>query len=319
MTVPAPAFHPIELSVLRVNKLKPFDIFIHLGGDYLLYSRAADLFTEQVRRTLLDNRVLVIYVAVKDEDLYQQYIEHNLSAIVADPDIPPDKKSAVVYDSGRYLMAQLFSAPRAAMINRTRKTVGSVVDMILRDHAATRQLIRITEFDYYTYTHSMNVGIFGIAFTRELVPGISRAELNELALGFFLHDIGKSRIPEKMLNKKEELNDEEWALMRRHPEFGSAILEREGGYSRQIAQIVLQHHERIDGSGYPHGLRGNRINLFSRICAVADTFDAMTTKRCYQNAFTTFDAMEYIRDNMLQMEFDRDFFERFVRMFSAHW
>lgn len=319
MAIQPDAFRPIELEVLRINKLKPFDIFIHLGGEYLLYSRAAELFTEQVRRTLLDNRVPAIYVARKDEDLYQQYVEHNLPEIVADPSIPPEKKSSVVYDSGRYLMSQLFSAPRAAMINRTSKTVGAIVDMILRDHAATRQLIRITEFDYYTYTHSMNVGIFGIAFARELVPGLSRAELNELALGFFLHDIGKSRIPAEILNKKNQLDDREWALMKQHPEFGYEIITREGGYSRQAAQIVMQHHERIDGSGYPRGLRGDRINLFSRICAVADTFDAMTTQRCYQNAFSAFDALTYIRDNMLRMEFDRDFFTRFVRMFSSHW
>ncbi len=310
---------PIDLAVLRLDTLKPFDIYLRLNpgpNQYVLYSRRGTLFTAKVRDSLLSNNVTTIYVTEEERDLYQEYVEDNLCYIIRDEKVAPEKKSRIVYDSSKYLMAKLFQTPRADIIHRTRKTVDNIVDLILSDSLATNQLIRITEHDYYTYTHSVNVGVFSVAFARDLVKGLTEKQFHDLGLGFFLHDIGKSTVPIEVLNKKGPLSEDEWQLMKQHPEAGCKMLEQAGLFSRDTAQIVLQHHERIDGSGYPHRLRGDRINVFSKICSVADIFDAMTTRRSYKLECSAFDALTTIKEDVLQKEFDRDFFKKFVMLFA---
>ena len=310
---------PVDLNVLRIDKLKPFDIYLKTGKrwqGFVLYSRRGSYFTERIRQTLLLNGIATIYVPEKNRDVYQQYVEDNLQHIIKDKNIPPAEKSKIVYDSSRYLMEQLFENPRANMFSRTKKTVNNIVRLILSDRETTTNLIRISEYDYYTYTHSVNVGILSVAFARELLKGVTEQEFYDLGLGFFLHDIGKSLIPLKILHKKGSLNEEEWAIMKTHPEMGYKILEDTGFIKKESALIVMQHHERGDGSGYPRGLMGDDIHVFGKICSLADTFDAMTTKRCYQRAYSAFEACNIIKENIIHKEFDKDFFSKFIRLFS---
>jgi HD-GYP domain-containing protein (c-di-GMP phosphodiesterase class II) len=251
-----------------------------------------------------------------DRDQYQQYVEDNRPQIMRDPAIAPQKKSRIMYASSTYLMEKLFDNPRADMIARTKKTVRTIVDLILSDEKTTRQLIRLTEFDYYTYTHSINVGIFSVAFTRSLLQGVSERTYHDLGLGYFFHDIGKAKLPPEILNKPGPLNEEEWKIMRTHPECGARLLEQSGLFNADTIGIVMQHHERPDGTGYPRGLRGDSIPVSSRICTLADVFDAMTTRRCYQAEFSAFEALTIIRDKVLTRETDREFYETFVRLFG---
>ncbi len=313
---------PINLHVLRIDKLKPFDLFLKVnsGGNqhYVLYSRKGTYFTNKIRENLIQNNIETIYVPEKHRDIYQQYVEDNLGDIIKDADIPPEEKSEIVYDSSKYVMERLFENPRAEMISRTQKNIHNIVDMILSDRQATHQLIRITQYDYYTYTHSINVGVFGVAFARELMQDVDESYFYKLGLGFFLHDIGKSQLPIDVLNKPGPLSEDEWNLMKTHPEKGYKILQDSGYMNKETSIIVLQHHERADGSGYPKGLSGESIHTFAKICAVADTFDAMTTNRCYQNPCSAYDSLNYIKNSMLKEYFDQEFFEKFVFLFAPN-
>jgi len=311
-------FIPIDLAVLRLDTLKPFDIFIKTGRDgepYVLYSRKGQCFTDKIKQNLLLNKVATIYVLEDVRDIYQEYVEENLQYIIKDKAIPPTKKSKIVYESSTYVMEKLFENPRADMISRTQRTVNNIVSLILSDRKTTRQLVRITDHDYYTHTHSVNVGVFSVAFAKELLPGLSEEEFFELGLGFFMHDIGKSLIPIEVIHKRGPLNEEEWKIIKTHPEKGYQILEKAGFMTDVSAKIVLQHHERVNGSGYPRGLRGDEIDIYGKICSVADIFDAMTTERCYQKASSAYDALDLIKHKMFK-EFDYDFFSKFVLLFA---
>jgi HD-GYP domain-containing protein (c-di-GMP phosphodiesterase class II) len=312
-------FIPLNLYVLRIDTLKPFDVYIKIDRrreKYVLYSRKGAYFTNRVRQQLLLNNVTTIYIPGDDQDLYQQYIEDNLKHIISDDMVAPAEKSKVVYDSSKYLMQKLFEEPRAEIIARTKKTVNNIVSLILSDRKATHHLIQLTEHDYYTYTHSVNVGVFSVAFARDLLRGISDQEFYELGMGFFLHDIGKATIPIEILNKPGPLTEDEWKVIRMHPENGYRILNDMGFIRRDSAVIVLQHHERASGAGYPRGLKGDAIHPYAQICAIADTFDAMTTKRCYQSPCSAFESLDLIKQKMLQQEFEPDFFEKFVLLFA---
>ena len=128
---------------------------------------------------------------------------------------------------------------------------------------------------------------------REL--GVTASELRVLARAGLLHDVGKLGIPDAILHKQGPLDESEWTVMKTHPEIGLTILGRAGHFKRELL-AVLYHHERIDGSGYPHGLVADAIPLEARIVAVADTYDVLTSDRPYRKARSVSDALCVVRN-----------------------
>lgn len=135
--------------------------------------------------------------------------------------------------------------------------------------------------DPYTGDHSRRVSDMACALCGVL--GLSAQQTQEIHIAGHLHDIGKIGIPDSVLLKEGKLNDEEWKLMKRHPQIGADILSKSPHFTR-IAAVILHHHERFDGLGYPFGAKGEEIPLGARIIAVCDSIDAMASKRAYRDA-----------------------------------
>lgn len=146
--------------------------------------------------------------------------------------------------------------------------------------------------DHYTSGHSSRVADMSYYLAKAM--GLKGVALEDVHMAAHLHDIGKLSIPENILNKKEKLLPGEWAQIKAHPEIGFNILNKSKGL-KNIAKIVLHHHERWDGSGYPSGLKQDQIPLGSRIIAVADSIDAMTSRRPYRSAMTWEQCREEVR------------------------
>lgn len=152
--------------------------------------------------------------------------------------------------------------------------------------------------------------------TKVLFPGGDERVLKELGTAFLLHDIGKCHVSPDIINKPGPLTPEEWAIMRRHPEEGYQILTELGFMNHDIGVIVMQHHERYDGNGYPKKLKGEEIHLYGKICCISDVFDALTTNRPYRAASSSFDALAIMKKEMIK-NFDPDFFAKFVYLFQS--
>ncbi|WP_127589045.1 HD-GYP domain-containing protein [Paenibacillus koleovorans] len=135
--------------------------------------------------------------------------------------------------------------------------------------------------DEYTYRHSIGVALISRVIGKS--KGLPAPELAELTSAAFLHDIGKVRVPDNIINKPGKLSPEEFTQVKNHTVFGYELIASTSGISHRHALVALQHHEREDGSGYPYGLKGNSIDPFSKIVAVADVFHAMISKRAYKN------------------------------------
>lgn len=149
--------------------------------------------------------------------------------------------------------------------------------------------------DKYTLLHSMNVSKYACLIGKEV--GLSIVELQKLAVASLLHDIGKARIPLEILVKKNRLTQEEYEIIKIHPIIGSKIIENQGLFSDCI-EAIMYHHERFDGKGYPHGLKGLDIPFHARIISVVDSFDAMTTNRVYKKAKTLNLAIDELENNI---------------------
>jgi HD-GYP domain-containing protein (c-di-GMP phosphodiesterase class II) len=150
-------------------------------------------------------------------------------------------------------------------------------------------LVRLAEKDAYTETHTRNVAVRAVQVGEEL--GLPHTRLRELAIGALAHDVGKLSVPTAILQKPSSLTDEEFAVIKRHPERGWELLQELGGFSKLASRLVLDHHERIDGSGYPRGLLGDEVDLETRILAVCDVFDAVMSERVYRKAWSRHDAL----------------------------
>jgi putative nucleotidyltransferase with HDIG domain len=172
-----------------------------------------------------------------------------------------------------------------ALLSRERER--RIAETLALSHAYRGSALLMGEMleadDPYTGgEHSRGVVVLALAVGREL--GLDARAQRDLEFGALLHDIGKLRTPDEILNKPGPLTEDEWAIIRRHPIDGQAMLDRIGGALSHVGRIVRAHHERWDGGGYPDGLRGERIPLAARIIAVSDAFSAMTTDRPYREA-----------------------------------
>ncbi len=287
-------YMPIYLDCIRVDSVLGFDLYLQVDERMVLY-RSADLsFTEATRRKLLENRVNRLYVPADAKTNYQQYIEKNLDKVLADPEIQDERKAAILYETSTGLVRDVLSNPTyGENIRRSKELVGNTVGYILHGREAFLNLLKITSFDYYTYTHSVNVCTFSIALAQQL--GMKdKTFLHDLGTGALLHDVGKSKISDRVLNKQSALTPYEFEIVKQHPKWGIEILTETDELSSSSYYPVLQHHERGDRSGYPNGLDLEEMHVSSRIVSIADSFDAMTSERVYQRAIDTFACLKIL-------------------------
>ena len=168
---------------------------------------------------------------------------------------------------------------RQIQVERLQPVVAQITESILRNPGTLVSLGRIREGDTYTFQHSVSVCTLLVSFCRylELSPEI----IHEAGIGGMLHDIGKMRVPDHILNKPAKLTDEEFAIMKEHVTLGLEILRGTPGISRTVIQVAGEHHERFEGSGYPEQLRGGEISQLGRMAAIVDVYDALTSNRIY--------------------------------------
>lgn len=303
-------FLPIYLEAMRIDTIINFDLFIKIGQDLILYRAAHLPFTEKTRAKLLDNNVDRLFVPGKEREQYQKYIESNIDNIINDEEIPEQVKAGIVYDSTKMLVKDVLANPTlGSNIQRSKAIVESSIDYIIKAPESFYNLLKVMSFDYYTYTHSVNVCTFSIAFARHL--GIDdKTSLNYLGTGALLHDVGKAKVSDRILNKRSKLTSLEMDIIRKHPKWGMEIVQETNVVDDESIYPIIQHHEREDNSGYPFGISGGNIHLFGKIVGIADTFDAMTTQRVYQSAKATFPALK----NMFSIPgwFDRKLLEKFA-------
>jgi len=171
---------------------------------------------------------------------------------------------------------------RGPRLKRVKRAVQLVVDQVLNNEMSMVGMTTVRDYDEYTFTHSVNVCVFSVALGKKL--GFSKLQLYELGMTALLHDVGKARVPAEILNKVGGLEDREWKIIQQHPWMGALTLFGMRAYEEIPYRSILvahEHHMKLDLTGYPKAIRPRTLGIFSRIVAVADGFDAATTRRVY--------------------------------------
>lgn len=178
-------------------------------------------------------------------------------------------------------------------IEGIRRSVESMIEEILASRELIVALVDIKSLDNNLFAHCVNVAVLSLIVGKTL--GYSHQQLYELGIGAMLHDIGKCRVDQQILNKPGRLTPAEYDQVKKHAEYGFEMLRNEYGLSTMSAHIAFQHHERMDGSGYPRRLKGTEIIEYARIVAVCDMFDSMTSDQVYRLRLTHAEALQVIQ------------------------
>lgn len=308
------AFFPIEPYTIRPEIAQSFDLyFLQDNEKLMLYCPGGQRAADSELAQNLDSPVEKLLVLKKDWIAYNLYRVDNLDGILEFPRLTAPQKAATIYKSLVFIAEHLFRAPRPELIHRYKKTTQATVRQAALDASVLHQLTGMTAFEFSVHNHSVNVGIYGMGLMREFLDTVPS---EDVAAGFFLHDIGKCRVPVEILHKKGPLSRIETHAFRRHVEEGVRILQEAGALNRDAEIIITQHHERDDGSGYPLGLREGAIHVNAKVCAIADVFDNLTVSRPNQRAISLFDAMKIMKTEMFA-GLDPVYFQKFVRLFSG--
>jgi putative nucleotidyltransferase with HDIG domain len=197
---------------------------------------------------------------------------------------------------------------------KAQAIVSGMAQALAQNRTAVLALTAMKYYDNYTFTHLVNVAVLTMAQARSM--GIEGRLLRDFGLAGFLHDIGKILVPREILTKTERLTEQEFAIIRRHPVDGAKILRRRREIPTLAAAVAFEHHVRIDGAGYP-AITRPLLNLATQMCSIADTYDAMRSKRAYQSAFPTDRILAVLEHNDGQ-QFDQHLVRRFCQLMGIY-
>lgn len=264
---------------------------------------------------MIDDRVLNaagdFVIKPTDVPLYKTYLD----SLLADRS-PADQdrrrlRNKIIKENSKLLIKHLINDPRSGeKIKESITAVNTMVDAILENKDAAYDLLTLRTYDYYTYTHSVNVAVLSVGLGMAL--GLPRDALQKLGIGSLLHDLGKGAIPLAILNKPARLDDDEFVIMKTHVQKGAELLRIHREIPEESLVAVTQHHERLSGKGYPAKRSGQDVALFGRITSIIDCYDAITTSRCYQPARTPFFALSILTKEA--GDYDPEILAVFIKM-----
>ena len=316
-------FFSVSFDLILLDKSIPYDLYVNSSASsererfVRIYPKNDDLTLEDLK--LFKKKYFQLYVHESQRDSY-------LKSLIQVKGASDTTKTEVIKSSAILYLDKLFDHDKefttellSETINECKVAVESMVDVIKDyDVSKLQGLIASLSFhDFYTYDHSINVSMYCISLYRAAKPNATNEEIVMAGLGGLLHDIGKIKISTDIINKPEKLSEEEFNIIKTHPAFGFELLnenpcECQGVDFNVIKRVVHEHHENFNGTGYPKKLSGSDIHLFARVTAIADFFDAITTKRTYHEVLTTEDAIA-VMAKTVGKKLDPQLFEVFTK------
>ncbi len=298
------SFFSVAPDLIACDRRLAYDLYINAAGQGV-----NENFVRIFPREEVLERSDLTEMTLKYQNFYVLEAQRSayLASLIKSDEFNDLTKTSVIKESAIKHLDDLFSGDKklstellAQSIEACRDSVAGMLSVI-KDYRISRiqgLIANLSFHDFYTYDHSVNVSMYAIALLRKVKKSASDRELTEIGLGGLLHDLGKIKIPTHIINRPGRLSEAEYRIIKKHPDMGKALISEqkreftvEGVDFRVIERIIHEHHENYNGSGYPSGLSEEKIHLYARITAIADFFDAITTKRSYHAPLSTEDAL----------------------------
>jgi len=277
------------------NSTTDFDLFLQTQFGNVLYGNHGYFWERDELNRLIHHGYENFITKDSDSSLVDAYIMMQKLPVPNLDTTPTERLNSIQDIAANFsqcLYANKFTQP---MLRKGKEIASHLVESIEEDIKCINGISSLAGHDYYTYYHSVRVATYAVAIAVKMDIR-DNDSLKQIALGGILHDIGKKNVPLTVINKNGPLTKEEWKLIRSHPSSGFEAVK--GSLLEHIPrEIILHHHEKLDGSGYPHSLKENSLIIESQITTLADIFDALTSNRSYQKRRTHYEALGFIKEN----------------------
>lgn len=306
-------FFQIPAKIYRPDEIIERDLFLLYQGQYILYRPKNLIWKAEDADHLSRFDVDYLYIECANSEEHYQFLEGNLTRILDEPGIDRKQKSQVLYETSSSVIEEVFSRPGSP--ENVRRSVSLVKNSVefLRDQENFIELMRLASTDFNEYTHAIQTSAYAIAFAKHLGM-TSFNDLSAIGIGSLLHDIGKSKIDPRLLSKKGRLTSEERREVQKHAEYGYEILSRQRSIPELSEQIVLQHHERPNGGGYPYQM-GSDMLQSAKIVSISDCFDSLTSDRPWSARLKPSQAVEFMFKES-KGDFDQNLMKEFVKVLA---
>jgi HD-GYP domain-containing protein (c-di-GMP phosphodiesterase class II) len=292
----------IEGRSLDLGEL-PFDIHAKdPQGRLVLYGRKGVMITPETRQKIINSR-RQFYIQHEEVSAFIDNKLDRINQMLDDEDVDIEHKQEMVKDASTKILQRIENTGLDKVCATHSKNLArAIVSIILKSPENHVGLLKISSLPSYFYDHALNTATFAIMLGH-CMYGPSEQKLYMLGLGALLMDVGMCRLNKGILNKTKELDPKEADYIRNHTKLGFDMIDSEDLPSF-VADIALHHHERMDGSGYPDGISGNKIKPYLRICSVADVYDALTSLRAHRKPMSELEAIDYMLENRNQFSMD---------------
>ncbi|MFK8137131.1 MAG: HD-GYP domain-containing protein [Bdellovibrionales bacterium] len=292
----------IRIGSLLPNRSTTFDLYVQIGDRHVRYLHAGETLEQDKIDQLEQKGADSFFINSSDRQSFKNYVHEKMLS----DELDSKQKAFLLKESSFHLVEELFEKPDIEeALKESKEIIQEFVSFVDQEPEGVADLIGLSSHDFYTYNHSLDVSIYAIGLAK--IIGFSGEDLVEMGRGGIFHDIGKRKVDPAIITKKGPLDDNEWAQMQKHPQWGLEIL-NEYDVSDAVKASCFEHHENFMGNGYPQGLDGEDIHPFGRIIAIVDCYDAMTTKRSYNDPMSPIEAMEFMKKK-LSGKFDPDFLD----------
>lgn len=311
-------FTPIAKETLKNGEKYPYNIYRQVDEKiFSILLQKGTPFSISNQCFIVDEIDSNFYIKSDDKLKYYAFIQHHITDILDDDKINMDVKASLIKEIASVTMSELFNSDvNSENLSKINTLVNNSIKLMLTDRNAMYSMLKVTSFDYYTYTHCIDVATYALGFGSYLQLELD--DLNTLGKAAMLHDIGKKNIPYEIITKNGKLTDEEFEIIKQHPTYSVEVLTQNGETNAQMLQLIEQHHEKCDGTGYPNGLKEKKIHKLAKVIAVCDVFNALTTRRTYKDRMTSFDAFK-IMCTQMSHHLCTETLKQFITFMGCHY
>jgi HD-GYP domain-containing protein (c-di-GMP phosphodiesterase class II) len=290
-------FKAIILECVIPGVFPEVALFVKGGsGNYILYKSQDISFTRADQQRLERSGASHVYIRCGDVGLVTSYLESNLSSLIMNDELSERAKTEILYQTTMEYVAELMGNPNETMadMSRCRSLVKSLMSHMVSSENLLAMLREVLSGSMYILSHSAQVAALTM-LVHEKAFQIDRDEMLDVGIGGLLHDIGMTFLSEDILEKPETLSNIEYDLVKKHPQLGHDFLKKFGVTSEVSLAVVLYHHEKWNGSGYPRNFRENGTPRSAQVAAICDTYCALVSERPYRKASTPAKAIALIQ------------------------
>ncbi len=301
-------FIPVSVATLYPTEGLGVDLYFRPPGcdEPILYCASTLTVKQADLWRLEDSGVTRLYIRRDDRRTYQQFLRQHLDGWLRDPAQPMKARAAMLNEVVRDVLNESFASGQTDQIVESARELGMrAAELLTSEPVVFQDVVRVLHHDYTTFTHSANVCYYSVLLAAMLE--LPETDIVQIAIGSLVHDIGKIDIDERILIKEGPLTEPERRQIRTHPTSGFRKLSKRTELSQGQLLMAYQHHERVDGSGYPVGAVGDEIHPWARLCAIVDVYEALTSMRPYRQSLTPTTALSVMSKNA-DKQFDPEMF-----------